>query len=161
MPENRIVLYVNDDPWTLARVFCFAGGAAIVAAFLLVFFMLWRWGSSRKLSASEAARVATNPAESSYVDQALVAHGPAAGKAWTLDVSISDLRDAWHNRDYAKFFTMPTCQFLMWGGALVVTWGASVGTRSWIPFVAAAFLAGPAFLINVFMVWAAFFTKLK
>lgn len=161
MPRNDIVLHVNGEPWTVAGLISLAGALTLGFAVIAGVVIVWLWGTSRRLSASEAARVATHPAESSYVDRALVAHGPAAGREWGVSISIGDLRHAWHSGDYFKFCFVPLAQILLWGGISLLLFGLTVGLQTWLPFGTVGVLSVPLTFLPLFMMWAAVNTKLN
>lgn len=161
MLKNVVLFTINGEPWRLLGVSFAASGILTVLWLSMLTVLLWRHGKSRSLSASEAARVAMHPAESSYVDETVTTHGPAMGKEWEVSMSIGDLRQAWRERDYFRFFGLPVTNLTAVAAFGTFTFAASVSTKSWIPFGGTCIILVPMALIFLFMPWAAVYTKLE
>ena len=160
---NYVVLYIGGEPWTLAGVCFFGGIATLVVWVVLIFLLTRRWGRMRALSTDEAARVAINAGDQSYVDRAVPIHGPARGVEAKVQYSASTLREAWHAKDYERFFGLPAMG-LMGVFAFELIWFSCYlagGPKMWPVVIAVNVILVPIALGNLFLMWAALFTKLE
>jgi hypothetical protein len=162
MPPNSVLFYINGQPWRVVGVSLVAAAVCFVLWLLLLLFVLVpRYGSTRKLSAEEAAKVAMHPNERSDVDRAIAVAGPAVGAEARVEFDIGRLRAAWKERDYVTFFGLPAFMifgtFWMW----LPTFAFAVESDSgWVLGLVAVVLV-PIMLIPVFMMWAAVYTQLN
>ncbi len=163
MPNNPVMLHIDGEPWTLGALCLIAAPVVFVLSIFLVVFTAKRWGTTRALSASEAAQVAMNPAEPSYVDRQVPIHGPAMGREWRVDYSASDLREAWRARDYAKFFGLPAMSLLGVSAGELLCFGIYLlgGQKAWMFWLLPNFVLTPIALAPLFLMWAAIYTKLE
>jgi hypothetical protein len=160
MLEDNVVFTIHGSAWHLTAV-CFVTSAVLFVVWLVLLIRLLHYkGTSRWLSSEEAGQVAVYGSVST-THRTMLVSGPAVGKEWNLSLSIGDLREAWHKRDYWTFFGMPAFFLLVFLAFELCFFGAALGLRSWVPLVAVSALIVPMMLIFLFMMWAAIYTKLN
>jgi hypothetical protein len=161
MPENFVVFTVNGVDWRLARVCFTAAGVFFFTAGVLLTLVLRRYGNVRELSGSEAASVAMHAGETSEVDRAVTHHGYATGKAVEVSMSIGDLRRAYHEKDWFKFFALPLTILLGFNSFGLVIFGFHLLDRAGVTLGVALGLSVPVSLMIFFGWWAAIYTELE
>lgn len=162
MPPNSVLFYINGQPWRVAGVsFAAAAVCFVVWLLMLLFVVVPRYGSTRRLSAQEAARLATHPNERSDVERSLAVAGPAVGAEARYEFDIGRLRAAWHERDYVTFVGLPAFAIFGTSWGWLTFFGVALASEtSWILGLAAVILL-PLTLVPVFMMWAAVYTQLN
>lgn len=161
MPDNFIVFSLQGVDWPLSRVCFTAAGVFFVAAFILITCAVIRYGKVRELSASEAASVATHAGEVGSVDRAVTRHGPARGREARVSMSIGDLREAYHAKNWFRFFALPLGVLLLWNSFGVVCFGYYLIVPHPVALFLALIMSVPMSAIIFFCWWAALYTDLQ
>jgi hypothetical protein len=157
MLENPVLVEIGSERWTLAGVCLLAGGVLFVASGSLLAVLLVRYGKARRLTGTEASRVALHSKRST--DMNLV-HGPAVGGEVRASFSIGDLRRARQAGNWLVFWGVPIT-LMGWTSSFgLATFAYMLWTGDYVIAVAYTVL-GPLFLIACFMPWAAVYTKLE
>jgi hypothetical protein len=163
MPPNPVVFQFHGEPWRLVSVCLLSSLVLFVFWLYWLFRMLRLYGQGQKLSAAEASRVGSHPADAAYSTNTSdnVVRGAAVGKEWNLEYSIETLREAWQAKDYEKFVSLPLLHVLAVSAFGLCFFGIGVGARTWLLFGVTSPLLLLIGGVPVFMMWAAVFTKLK
>jgi hypothetical protein len=161
MPDNFVVFTLQGVDWSLSRVCFTAAGVLFVLGFVLGACVLVRHGKVRKLSGSEAASVAMHAGETGSVDRAVARHGYATGSEVRVSISIGDLREAYHARDWFKFFTLHIAILLVWNSVGLAMFGLFLMNRHPVMLFVAFIMSVPMSAIVLFCWWAALYTDLN
>lgn len=161
MPENFIVFTLNGVDWRLSRICFTAAGVMALTFAVLLGLVLYRYGKVRKLSGSEAASVAMHAGEVGSVDRAVARHGYATGAEVRVSISIGDLREAYHAKDWFKFFALHIAILCMFNSVGVLLFGSYLLNRDKVALVLALLISLPTTSLIVFTWWAAINTKLE
>lgn len=160
MLDNFVLFHVRGSAWTL-------GGTSVALAVML--FVIWisclplvvsRYGSSRRMSTSEAQRRSVVGLAPSYDAAKVLVAGPAAGKEWSFTLTIGGLREMRQRGDHFAFYFLPSYAIAFPSAFVVGGFGLALLTRE----RAVLLLSGGALvliLILLFMMWAAVYTDLQ
>jgi hypothetical protein len=130
VPKNVLLFTIRGADWYLDGVlFVSALFILLVAGFAIVPISR-RWGTVRKLSPSEAARVAMNPCGP---DGGEKFYGPSTGKAWSYEFDVKSLRAAWKRNDMAEFW-VPALHASSWHIGFLLLMG-SMGVSMQNPLI--------------------------
>jgi hypothetical protein len=160
LPANPVLFQLGTSAWTL-------GGLCVLVA--CVIFLLWlvllpsmarRFGQIQSMSSEEAASYAFTGRQTDYVKPEPIVHGPAVGKEWQVSLSIGDLRSAWQRNDRRYFYGYSLYCMLITDSFGLAGFGLAFSTRIW-PFLIFSGLALLVRSVNIFMMWAAVYTKLE
>jgi hypothetical protein len=99
--------------------------------------------------------------ETSEVDRAVTRQGYATGKAVEVSISIGVLRQAYHDKDWFKFFALHIAILLGFNSVALVMFGFFLTDRDGVSLGAALALSLPVSLIVFFCWWAAIYTELE
>jgi len=157
MPDDRVLLDVGGEPWTLSFVCLLLALASFVLSGILFALLVRRHGKIRRLTGREASSVAFN---ADKLGEVRSIHGPAHGVEARVRFTIGDLRRAHQTGDRLLFWGGPAMMTTWSGGfGLLSLWGALVTGETMI--LVGYVVIIPLFLIACFMPWAAVYTKLE
>jgi hypothetical protein len=161
IPNNPILFYHGDSAWTLGGVLVASGAAIGISAVALMPVVLYRLHvEGRRLSSQQAATLAMTGHQTDYVKPEAAVHGAAAGVEWHFEMTIGDLRQAWHARRYGHFFFLPWYWSTWFLGPSISCAGGFLLERDWALLFVSSIL-GLVAALGMFMQWAAIYTKLE
>lgn len=158
---GNFVVSLNGDEWRLSSLCFVAGGLLFLSGLVLLACVLKRNGKSRELSGAEAASVAMHAGETGSVDRAVTWHSHAKGREWHVSMSVGDLREAYHARDWFRFFGLYTTILLMWNSFGMLLFGLYLMKGEVVALVMAVIASVPITGLVFFAWWAAIYTDLQ
>jgi hypothetical protein len=155
LPEDVVLFHIGDQPWLLSATVAVVGVLlTIVWAVLIATVFARRSGNSRRLSGSEAGQLMGSDTT------ALATYG-ATGKEWKFSFSVEDLRAAWHEGNYSKFFGFPAFHAAGICSITAPMFAMAIYTRAEIVVWIVGSFVALMFASYLFGMWAALFTKLR
>jgi hypothetical protein len=161
MFKNEVILRVGGEPWTIGAVCLVVALVCFVVWIALLPSMARRMGSVRQMSSAEAARFTYAGTDTSYVKPRPQLAGPAAGRQWSVNMSIGDLRTAWRQKHYGLFFGAPLYVCLLPVAFALGGLALAFFMERTMPGLLFSVLPVLLVAMNGFMMWAAVFTRLE
>jgi hypothetical protein len=158
--DNFVLFHVRGGAWTLGGTSVALAVVMIVICLACLPLMMSRYGSSRRMSTSEAQRRSVVGHAPSYDPGHVVVAGPAMGKQWSYEFTIGSLRAMRERGEYFAFYLLPGYMIIFLSAFMIGGLGLALLTRGWpfLVFTGAIFLL---ILIPLFMMWAAVNTDLQ